>query len=106
MGISYRSEPMRNRIVPAEHPRDKFSRIILSQGHISVRNVFDMPLIGGASLPGDYLYRSGCLRWDVEFGMWGIFRVHDRPVDCDCKCHKFKFICRFRDYFKRFKQKA
>jgi len=28
--------------------------------------------------PGDYLYRSGNIRWDIEVGMWGIFRVLKR----------------------------
>ncbi|WP_168188756.1 hypothetical protein [Thermoflavimicrobium daqui] len=26
-------------------------------------------------VPGDYLYRSGNIRWDVELGLWGIIRV-------------------------------
>ena len=25
--------------------------------------------------PGDYLYRSGNIRWDLELGLWGILRV-------------------------------
>ncbi|MCO7175204.1 hypothetical protein ACFP7A_05460 [Sporolactobacillus kofuensis] len=25
--------------------------------------------------PGDYLYRSGNIRWDIELGLWGIMRV-------------------------------
>lgn len=88
-----------------EHPRDRFSRIIPAQGHISVGNVFDMPLIEGASLPGDYLYRSGSLRWDLESGMWGIFRVHDAPINCKCNRHRRKFICRIRKFFRRFGRK-
>lgn len=39
----------------------------------------------GASAPGDYLYRSGSLKWDVESGMWGIFRVVKRGIECRCK---------------------
>lgn len=27
-------------------------------------------------IPGDYLYRSGLIRWDIESGMWGIFRIN------------------------------
>jgi len=27
---------------------------------------------------GDYMYRSGNIRWDIELGMWGIMRVHDQ----------------------------
>lgn len=26
-------------------------------------------------IPGDYLYRSGSIQWDIELGMWGIMRV-------------------------------
>ncbi len=38
----------------------------------------------------DYLYRSGSLKWDVESGMWGIFRVLRKDLFCKCKdmCHK------------------
>ena len=25
--------------------------------------------------PGDYMYRSGNIRWDIELGIWGIMRV-------------------------------
>lgn len=84
-----------------EHPRDPFTRIIPVQGHISIGNVFDMPLIDGASLPGDYLYRSGSLRWDIESGMWGIMRVSDQPVDCQCTKNKGKFICRCKAFLKK-----
>lgn len=28
--------------------------------------------------PGDYMYRSGNIRWDIELGMWGIIRVLKR----------------------------
>lgn len=86
----------------AEHPSDQLSRIIPVQGHISVGNVFDMILIDGASLPGDYLYRSGSLRWDIESGMWGIFRVADAPVNCNCQQFRKRFICRFREFLWRF----
>jgi manganese oxidase len=35
---------------------------------------------GGLFLtPGDYLYRSGNIRWDIELGMWGIIRVLNEP---------------------------
>ncbi|MCM3636634.1 multicopper oxidase domain-containing protein [Sporosarcina luteola] len=43
----------------------------------------NLELLGGAGaygkFPGDYLYRSGNIRWDIEQGMWGILRVHDKP---------------------------
>ena len=36
--------------------------------------------------PGDYLYRSGSLKWDVESGMWGIFRVVRKGIRYCCEC--------------------
>lgn len=68
-----------------EQPQDTFSRVVPLQGAISIGNKFDMELEQGASCPGDYLYRSGSLRWDVESGMWGIFRVVKRGVGYRCK---------------------
>lgn len=57
-------------------PDDPFTRIISIQGAVSVGNVFNIELENGASLqPGDYLYRSGSLKWDIESGMWGILRI-------------------------------
>ena len=32
-----------------------------------------------------YLYRSGSFAWDVESGMWGIFRVMRQSIVCRCK---------------------
>lgn len=80
-----------------EQPDDPFSRIIPLQGGISIGNTFSMELKDGASCPGDYLYRSGSLKWDVESGMWGIFRVQKQGIRCKCKnaCHKiWKRICK------------
>lgn len=80
-----------------EQPDDPFSRIIPLQGGISIGNTFSMELKDGASCPGDYLYRSGSLKWDVESGMWGIFRVKKQGMKCKCKnaCHKiWKHICK------------
>lgn len=68
-----------------EQPDDPFSRVIPLQGAVSIGNTFDMELEGGASCPGDYLYRSGSLKWDVESGMWGIFRVCRRSIKNRCK---------------------
>lgn len=68
-----------------EQPKDALSREIPLQGGISVGNRFDMELKDGASCPGDYLYRSGSLAWDVESGMWGIFRVMKHSIKCRCK---------------------
>ena len=80
-----------------EQPRDPFSRVIPLQGGISIGNTFDMEMENGASCPGDYLYRSGSLKWDVESGMWGIFRVMKQGIGCKCKntCYKiWKRVCR------------
>lgn len=68
-----------------EQPKDAFSREIPIQGGISIGNRFDMELKGGASCPGDYLYRSGSFAWDVESGMWGIFRVLKKSIRCRCR---------------------
>ncbi len=82
-----------------EQPADPFSRIIPLQGGISIGNTFTMELKDGASCPGDYLYRSGSFKWDVESGMWGIFRVLKRGIGCRCKnaCRKlWKRVCKER----------
>ena len=55
------------------------------QGAISIGNTFNMELENGASCPGDYLYRSGSLKWDIESGMWGIFRVVKQNFSCKCR---------------------
>ena len=57
------------------------------RGAISIGNTFNMDLQKTASVPGDYLYRSGSFKWDVESGMWGIFRI--------CKNN---LRCRFRNF--------
>ena len=68
-----------------EQRLDPFSRIIPLQGGISIGNKFDIELQGGAGCSGDYLYRSGSFAWDVESGMWGIFRVVKQTFGCRCK---------------------
>ena len=81
-----------------EQQQDSYSRIIPLQGAISIGNTFQMELKDGASCPGDYLYRSGSLKWDVESGMWGIFRVLKRNIGCKCKnaCRKvLDCMCRW-----------
>ena len=65
-------------------PGDPFTRTIPIQGAISVGNVFNIEL-ERTKCPGDYLYRSGSLRWDIESGMWGIFRVMKRNIRCRCE---------------------
>lgn len=67
------------------------------QGGISIGNTFNMELKNSASCPGDYLYRSGSLKWDVESGMWGIFRILKQGARCKCKhaCKKlFQCVCK------------
>ncbi|MBI2874804.1 MAG: peptidoglycan-binding protein [Firmicutes bacterium] len=60
-------------------PDDPESNVINMQGAVSVANAFNIELIGGAGGPngrtGDFMYRSGIIRWDLEQGMWGILRV-------------------------------
>lgn len=75
-----------------EQQRDPFSRIIPLQGGVSIGNKFHIELQDGAGCPGDYLYRSGSLAWDVESGMWGIFRVVKQTFGCRCKgmCRKIR----------------
>lgn len=80
-------------------PEDALSRTIPLKGAIIIGNKFDMELENGASCPRDYLYRSGNLKWDVESGMWGIFRVIKRGIGCRCKnmCKKaIRCFCRNR----------
>lgn len=80
-----------------EQPDDPFSRVIPLQGGISIGNTFSMELKNGASCPGDYLYRSGSLKWDVKSGMWGIFRVRKQGIGRKCRnvCHKiWKRVCK------------
>lgn len=73
-----------------EQPGDVYSRMIPLQGAVSIGNTYNMELRDGASCPGDYLYRSGSLKWDVESGMWEIFRVLKKGFGCKCKkaCQK------------------
>lgn len=75
-------------------PKDPFSRTIPVQGAISVGNVFNIEP-ERTQCPGDYLYRSGSLRWDVESGMWGIFRVMSRNIryHCETICRNVKQWC-------------
>ena len=99
---TYPCDPIRVRLImAADKPRnhsfvlhghswkqqidDPFSNVISCQGAISVGNVFNIELENGAnSQPGDYSYRSGLFRWDLELGMWGIFRIFNR-IQCNLK---------------------
>lgn len=71
-------------------PQNTNDPTISLQGAISIGNTYNMELNNGASAPGDYLYRSGSLKWDVEAGMWGIFRVLKQGLRCKCRnlCQK------------------
>lgn len=72
-------------------PGDLFSTIVPIQGAVSVGNVFNIES-ERAKCPGDYLYRSGSLRWDVESGMWGIYQVLSRGIryHCETACRSVK----------------
>ncbi|MGN0618158.1 MAG: multicopper oxidase domain-containing protein [Ruminiclostridium sp.] len=72
-------------------PEDPLSTDICVQGAMSVGNVFNIEP-ERTKCRGDYLYRSGSLRWDVESGMWGIFRVMNRSIRCHCEtaCRRAK----------------
>lgn len=95
---AYTGDNMKVRLImPADKPRnvgfvihghswrqqdkDPLSPIVSTSGAISVGNVFNYTLKNGVNcLPGDYCYRSGSFRWDVEQGMWGILRVYDEEI--------------------------
>ena len=72
-------------------PGDPFSTVVPVQGAVSVGNVFNIEP-ERTKCPGDYLYRSGSLRWDVESGMWGIYRVLSRGIryHCESACRGVK----------------
>ncbi|MCP8616006.1 multicopper oxidase domain-containing protein [Salirhabdus salicampi] len=60
--------------------QDLFSKIKSIEGEIVTGHTIDLALFYGAGsyyhYPGDYMYRSGNIMWDLEQGMWGIMRVH------------------------------
>ncbi len=84
-------------LMPADRPRahsflvhahsfrnvhlDLFSQVFGARSGVTIGEAIANPLLGAASplgTPGDFLYRSGMVRWDIELGAWGVFRV--RPV--------------------------
>ncbi|WP_047985567.1 cupredoxin domain-containing protein [Ornithinibacillus californiensis] len=94
---SYVGEPITIRLVtPAERRRshtfhlhghrfrfdakDMNSRVESFAGFNVAGAIRDLELISGAGATngfhGDFMYRSGNIRWDIEQGMWGIMRVH------------------------------
>lgn len=64
-------------------PQNPLSNMEALQGAVSVGNVYNLRF-QAADCPGDYLYRSGSLRWDVESGMWGILRIKCRGLRYRC----------------------
>lgn len=58
---------------------DIHSSAAATKGQNTVGSNDDMQLLYGAggffNKPGDYMYRSGNIRWDIELGLWGIIRV-------------------------------
>lgn len=67
-------------------PDNPLSNIEAVKGAISVGNVYNLELLSrNANCAGDYLYRSGSLRWDVESGMWGILRLRSHSLKEHCK---------------------
>lgn len=60
--------------------KDIFSQVKSIEDHVVLGHARDLQLHYGAgsffNFPGDYMYRSGNIRWDIEQGMWGIIRVH------------------------------
>lgn len=96
---AYVGDPVAFRyLMPADKPRntsinihghswqsqlgDRLSNIYSTQGAMSIGNSLNITPIGNAGGPkgvhGDFLYRSGNIRWDIESGMWGIFRAHKK----------------------------
>jgi FtsP/CotA-like multicopper oxidase with cupredoxin domain len=94
---AYAGEPITMRLVnPSERRRshgfhlhghywntddkDLASEIRSLEGKIVAGYTGDFKMNYGAgsfyNFPGDYMYRSGNIRWDIEQGMWGILRVH------------------------------
>lgn len=94
--LAYPGDPVRIRLTfPADRARartftlhghtwrrcasDLASTRVGARGEISVGTADDLHLDYGAggflARPGDYLYRSGNIRWDIELGLWGVLRV-------------------------------
>lgn len=94
--LAYPGDPITMRLVfPSDKPRshtffihghkflrskdDPDSAIISARGQNTVGSNNDLHLFFGAgglfNRPGDYMYRSGNIRWDIELGLWGIVRV-------------------------------
>ena len=68
--------------VHREQSDDLKSDFIGTEGEITVGNGYRQEQLYGAggltAKEGDYMYRSGSTRWDMEEGMWGFIRVLGR----------------------------
>ncbi|OZM57119.1 copper oxidase [Lottiidibacillus patelloidae] len=99
---AYRNDPVVLRLVcPAERKRshtfhlhghswlsddkDIGSSIVSIEPNMLKGHCANIKLLFGAGgingFAGDYMYRSGNFRWDLELGMWGIMRVHERNLN-------------------------
>lgn len=102
--LAHAGDPVTIRFVtPADKPRgrtftihghtwkrdmnDLNSRVTATRGQNSVGSQGTFELTHGAGslfrIPGDFMYRSGNIRWDLELGLWGILRVlepYDRRI--------------------------
>ena len=97
---AYQGDPVKIRLVtPADRARthtftvhghtwqrsvdDLNSTFVPTKGQNTVGSHDNFELTYGAGskykIPGDYMYRSGNIRWDIELGMWGIMRVLPEP---------------------------
>lgn len=64
-----------------QQPEDLLSQVIAVRSAVTVGGGFTAKIDGAISplgTPGDFMYRSGIVRWDVELGMWGLLRVIER----------------------------
>lgn len=100
--LAYKGDPITVRLAaPADRPRARSftlhghnwqrdennvnSDMVGSEGEFSVGSRNNILVNYGAGsffeIPGDYMYRSGDIRWDIELGMWGILRVLEEPTE-------------------------
>ncbi len=68
-----------------EQNKDANSPAVAVDNAVTANYRNNMDLFYGAGgldkLTGDYMYRSGVIRWDIQMGMWGIIRVFAGPQD-------------------------
>ncbi|MGE7667730.1 multicopper oxidase domain-containing protein [Ureibacillus composti] len=79
---------------------DMNSSIVSVRGQNVPGSNDDFSLFYGAgglfNRPGDYMYRSGNIRWDLELGLWGIMRVLRKRT---------KDLAPLKEYSERHKEK-